>query len=67
MTTEQKKTIATFAKIAVDKDFHQVVYLAAVGAILQADDWRNKAEEIISLAEKSKECDDFAEALFKII
>ena len=67
MTAEQEEVIDTFVKIAGRKKFRQVVCLTAMGAILQADDWRNKAEEVMSLAEKSKECDDFAEALFKIV
>lgn len=63
MTEEQKKEFDKFLDIAVQKGYNQIVCLAAAGVMLSSSDWKKTLEEIITVAEKCKDCGDFAHQL----
>lgn len=65
MTEEQKKEYERFADIAAAKGYNQMVCLAAGSIMLSSQDWQKTINDIIALAEKCENCEDFGHQLIE--
>ena len=65
MNDNKKKlsSLDRFREIAEEKKFHINVCLGVASIVFNSENWEKVAEDITNLAEKSKNCDEFAELL----